>query len=321
MFETTHTDHFDSSDSDDWYDAVEWSDSSESDSSGCSECDSGDSSFSDSHDCDTVPFHHCSSSSSEGNLSMSTLPSASNPSFSSHECYSSDSSSSLSIFGLALTAEFDDTCLLDRGSRSCDDLSSLMSHTLRQSPLNMLAARSAAQIPHGICGRDRNGNTLLHLAARADDAETVGLALARGAKPMTRNHDCMTALHEASSVGALRVMRVLLGLKEVREHAGVGDPVADFGPVFYAVLSKQSDAVRMLADCMKVELSAAAYRHDMAFLVNCAQNSEEDNVAMLSLLRELGGLPSHVGLSMHVAENILYITNWIVELGTNLGIA
>lgn len=113
----------------------------------------------------------------------------------------------------------------------------------------MFAARSAAQLDGGVLGHNTRHQTLLHVAARSDDALTVGLALARGAPPAARDITGTTALRLAAGAGAVRAMRVLLRCKEVRDNAAAR--AADgMGAVHAAALAGEKAAVRLLVEVL-----------------------------------------------------------------------
>lgn len=232
-----------------------------------------------------------SSSSSHPSLAPSSSSSssyASHPSIDTLSTSTSSSSLSLPLSALALSSGSDSgsDCHLYSFPSACGTAPHIMTRALSRTPPNMIAARDAAQIPHGVCGRCPNGDTLLHVAALADDADTAGLALARGVKPMVRNRRHMTALDCAASVGALSVMRLLLGVREVRKRFDSSSAafVPDCGPMYHAVAGKQLEAVVCLGEFMEWELGRDAFRHEITFLSTFSGNSEVAGSWMLRLI-------------------------------------
>lgn len=210
-----------------------------------------------------------------------------------------------------------------------------MSCALSHTPPNLLVARSAAQRRYGIHGLNGSGYNLLHVASSWDDAEGVGLALARGLSPVHRAATGWTALDLAAENGAVGAMEVLLRVREVREDVGrtrraAGELLALEHAALHANVSGERGlaAVEMLLDGFGVQAFGAgrnrhqAYHVAFAFVVvwlsKCAGPGV---VAVLKKVKEVGLLLKYEDEPCafpgdEYANGLLYVHDELVADGT-----
>lgn len=220
--------------------------------------------------------------------------------------------------------------------KTCATVTFKMSMALTH-PLNLLSARSLAQLPGGILGATNGGQNLLHIAAAIDDASLVALALARGAPPSDMDANSMTPLHIAAQKGNLTALNALLRSGDARNAALVSGPDGETA-IHKAAYYGRVCALRMFVSFLGREVLWYRNPKDRAFSaddsgsedivesdsdsevetvreyttpLDCAASSSLENIRTLSLLRNFGTTPdlTHEQEWVSVA-NIEYMRNW-----------
>lgn len=219
--------------------------------------------------------------------------------------------------------------------KTCSTVTFKMSIALTH-PLDLLAARSAAQLAGGILGTTNGGHNLLHIAASTDDASLVALALARGAPPADMDINSMTPLHIAAQKGNLTALNALLRSGDVRNAALVSGPDGETA-IHKAAYYGRVCALRTIASFLGRE--ALWYRspkargfpavgseqdgdgsqsdkdlenaRDCMTPLECAASSSWENIRTPSLLKDFGAVPDLTHEHEWVTTaNIEYMRIW-----------
>lgn len=170
----------------------------------------------------------------------------------------------------------------------------VMTCALSHSPPNLPVARFAARLPSGILGLTDFGASLLPIATCEDDPDTVRLALSCSLDPMSR---CLgldgpstggDAVDLALACGALRALRVLVGLPRVREARN-----SALFPRWCttAIVERNMEMVKILVDAFgRAAFGPPGVEAEFLYgiVVEVLALDRCDNVAILRRLKTLG---------------------------------